>query len=216
MLRKIPSIGYLIIAFLLIYAVSAFGQITGMGTNDKMPLSPRYPTAMVCEHVPLIYSGTIDTLLNTSDTTVWMQLGYSIDAITSADGQKSNRSISNYNPEFFTYVLKADTFSTGSSGDCDSLGIKSVTFELAHDTTATPIHSYDDSHKFILDGNAGHVDYNVWVYEDVPNNVYASSALAGKALACPLAVSFGGYIRFILTTDCPDTMTVNWELIVEH
>lgn len=219
-------------------AVSAFGQVTGQASTDKLPgVSMSYKEAIRGEHLPIIFTGT-DTIpgAGASSTTDWMPIGWS-PSIGSNQGNINNQILSTYNPEVFTLVMTlrptGDSSGTFSITN-DSVGVAAIRFETAFDTAQTDIYdpratkvtanstvgivwNADSTNLFVADGNYDLDFYGTWLFEDVPKDS-VSTAGSQRSRAYPLRILHGAYVRFVYTAvgDSPDTVAVDWTFITEH
>jgi len=205
------------ILILLVFVSAGLCQdVTGQATTDIVvnTKNSSVQEGLIGEHSPLVFNGTL-TLNGTSasDTTVWMQIGWSING-----SDKSNKFAQRYNPEAFTFIIDLDTLAT-SAGDVnnDSVGLGVAYFETAYDTTSDPIWNPDSSNFFVLDGNASRTWADVYVFEDLAMDA-DSSVTDTKDWAYPLRVLNGSFIRFILVnrSDTVDSLTVPYTFWTEN
>jgi hypothetical protein len=180
---------FLLVILAVCFAATAFGQITGQDTSDKLPNTGAVSQAeaVTGQLAPLIYSWTDTLVVNTAKTSKWKQIGWS----PSTTAWQSNLQAMHYNPDKFTLTVTP----RGSAGAGDSIAVTSIRFEVCYDTTGLACWNADSSNCFVADGNYNRSDYGVWTFEDIPAK--AKAVYSARKWLYPLRVLRGAYIRTV-------------------
>ena len=116
-----------------------------------------------------------------------------------------------FNPEFFVLQCDYNRYNVG-----DTVGVESIRFETAIDTTGKQAWNADSTNLFVADGNYNHPFYGMWMFEEVIGETAA--VVDTLSYRYPLRILAGAWVRLVFTapSDVDDTLIVNWSLISER